>query len=438
MEKLSKNQKSLISIHIIRMILELFISTFLTSHILSFSADNVLGTGLLNVGLFFVAEFAVYAILYYFICFYVDRSNRIGFLRVGIFVNLCLLVLLVFFGEQLASWVILAGVIVGISDAFYYPSYLVMKNEFTSRKTVKQYNISNTILTNISKVIVPTILGFLIDASSYSNIAIYIIIISVVQFVLTFLIKTKRPENSKFELKPFFKFLKETPDIRNKIRYTYFNAFLVGAKSTYKIIVIVLTIYTFKTNLSLGLFTSVFAILTILILMLFKKLDEKPNINKLAIYLIIGILPVFACVVMVAKMTKTTLIIYNFFLTIATYFSEYFGSSERDAIIKHIGRYEFIAEHQFLIETLQNISRIIAYAVLAIVGLIGNILVFKILLIVLILSNPLKYLVMYKQRIIRIEYENTALKKQTEEAVAVKSNENLNLEPTSDLNLNNN
>ena len=141
MGNLNKNQKTLISIHVIRMILELFTSTFLTSHILSFSADNVLGTGLLNVGLFFVAEFTVYAVLYYIVCFYVDKSNRIGFLRIGIFVNLCLLVLLVFFGEQLASWVILAGVIVGISDAFYYPSYLVMKNEFTSRKTVNDYNI---------------------------------------------------------------------------------------------------------------------------------------------------------------------------------------------------------------------------------------------------------------------------------------------------------
>lgn len=417
MGNLNKNQKTLISIHVIRMILELFTSTFLTSHILSFSADNVLGTGLLNVGLFFVAEFTVYAVLYYIVCFYVDKSNRIGFLRIGIFVNLCLLVLLVFFGEQLASWVILAGVIVGISDAFYYPSYLVMKNEFTSRKTVNDYNISSTILTNIAKVIVPTILGFLIDVSSYSNIAIYIIIISLIQFAISFIIKTKRPENSQFELKPFFKFLKDNKEVRNKIKYTYFNALLVGAKSTYKIIVIVLTIYTFKTNLSLGLFTSIFSILIILLLMLFKKLDNKQNSNKLWFYLLIGILPVASCVILVAKMTKVTLIVYNFFLTLATYFSEYFGSSERDAIIKHIGKYEYIAEHQFLIETLQNISRMVAYGVLAVVGLIGNITVFKVLLIVLILSNPIKYLVMYKQRKIRIEYEMAAASKQTSEAL---------------------
>lgn len=406
-QKLNRNQNSLLIVHMIRMILELFISTFLTSHIISLNPDNIFGIGLINVGLFYVAEFAIYAILYYLICFYVDKSNRISFLRIGILVNLCLLVLLVFFGEQLASWVILAGIIVGISDAFYYPSYLVMKNEFTSRKTIKEYNISNTILTNISKVVVPTILGFLIDVSSYSNIAIYIIIISIIQFGLSFLIKTKRPENSKFELKPFFKFLKETPDVRNKIKYTYFNAFLVGAKSTYKIIVVVLTIYTFKTNLSLGLFTSLFSILTILLLMFYKKLDDKTNINKLFIYLTIGMLPVFSCILMVSKMTKTTLIIYNFFLTVATYFSEYFGSSERDAIIKHIGKYEFIAEHQFLIETLQNISRIISYGIIAAVGLIGNIFVFKILIIVLILSNPIKYLVMFKQRKIRIEFENS-------------------------------
>ena len=152
--------------------------------------------------------------------------------------------------------------------------------------------------------------------------------------------------------------------------------------------------------------------------MLFKKLDNKQNSNKLWFYLLIGILPVASCVILVAKMTKVTLIIYNFFLTVATYFSEYFGSSERDAIIKHIGKYEYIAEHQFLIETLQNVSRMVAYGVLAVVGLIENITVFKVLLIVLILSNPIKYLVMYKQRKIRIEYEMAAAAKQTTEVIA--------------------
>lgn len=405
MPHLNKTQKSLIAVHILRMILELFTSTFLTSHIISLTPDNMLGDGLFNVGLFFISQFSVYAVCYLLVSYFVDKSNRVSFLRFGIVIYVFLLVAIVFWGEQLSKWIVLAGALIGFSDAFYYSSYLVMKNELTNRKNIKNYNIHTTILTNITKVVVPTILGFLIDVSSYSNIAIYVVILSVIEFALSFMVKSNKPENSKFELKPYFNFLKENKDVKNKIKYTYFNACLVGPKSTYKIIVVILTIYTFKTNLSLGLFTSVFSIITMLLLMLYKKLDDKKLMRQTPIYHTIGFLPVIACLVMVVCLNKTTLVIYNAFLTIAIYFSEYFGSTERDAIIKNIGKYEYIAEHQFVVETLQDISRIFSYGLFVVFGLISSITAFKILLMILILSNPLKYMIMNKQRRIRKELE---------------------------------
>lgn len=409
MPHLNKTQKSLLSVHMLRMVLELFTSTFLTSHIVSLTPDNMLGEGLFNIGLFYISEFFIYAVFYLLVSYFVDKSNRVGFLRFGIFVNVFLLIAIVFKGEQISSWILLAGALVGFSDAFYYSSYLVMKTELTNRGNIKNFNIHTTIITNIIKIIVPTILGFLIDISSYSNIAIYVIILSLVQFAISFMVKSHRPENSKFELKPYFSFLKNNPDIRKKIKYTYFNAALVGAKSTYKIIVVVLTIYTFKTNLSLGLFTSIFSIITMLLLMLYKKLDSKQKIKQTPTYLTIGILPVISCIIMVLWLNKTTLIIYNAFLTIAIYFSEYFGSTERDAIIKNVGKYEYIAEHQFVVETVQDISRIIAYGLFVIIGLMSSIFAFKILLIVLILVNPIKYIVMNKQRKIRLAFEQEVL-----------------------------
>ena len=99
--------------------------------------------------------------------------------------------------------------------------------------------------------------------------------------------------------------------------------------------------------------------------------------------------------------TKTTLIIFNFALTLAVYFSDYFGSIERDAIIKNIGQYEFVAEHNMLVETIQASFKVVAYVIFVLVGFIGNILAFKILLIAFVAINPYKYFVMYKQRAIQ-------------------------------------
>ncbi len=405
MAKLNKTQKSLFSVHILRTILELFTSTFLTSHIVSVDPANALGSGLVDIGLFYISQFFVYGVIFWLVSALVDKSNRVSLLRIGIFVNACLLVALVFWGEQISHWIILAGALCGISDAFYYPSYLIMKNEINSRKYIKQFSIMSTIFTNIVKVVVPVLLGFLIDVSSYSNIAIYIMLVTIVQFIITFLIKTQKPEGSAFEPVKFMKYLKQNKSVKNKIKYTYINALLNGPKNTYNIIVVVLTIYTFKTNLSLGLFTSIFSFATMALLLLFKHFDANPKVNKFAIYLAIGILPMISCFALIFWLEKPTIIIYNFFLTVALYFSDYFGTTERDTIIRSIGRKEFIAEHQFMVETCQNISKVLSYSLFVIVGLMQSIVAFKVLLAVMIAICPIKFMVMYKQRSIRKGFE---------------------------------
>ena len=60
--KLDRNQNSLLIVHMIRMVLELFTSTFLTSHIISLDPDNIFGTGLFNVAILFIAQYVAYII----------------------------------------------------------------------------------------------------------------------------------------------------------------------------------------------------------------------------------------------------------------------------------------------------------------------------------------------------------------------------------------
>ncbi|MBR2391715.1 MAG: MFS transporter [Clostridia bacterium] len=419
MKHFEKNQKLLLTVHILRTVLELFTSTFLTSHILSVNADDILGKGLLNIGLFYISFYISYALFYLIASKFVDKSNRVTFLRIGIFINTCFLVALVFWGTVISSWIVFAGLIYGISDAVYYSCYLVMRNEYSPRTSMKDYNILSVILINIVKIIVPTILGFLIDVSSFSMVALYVVAITIVQFVITFFFNASKPQNSAFELKKFLKYLRKNKDAFSKVKFTYLNALVAGFKSTYSVIVIILTVYTFKTNLSLGIFTSLFSLVTIFLLMLYKKIDNSPKVNKLAIYLILGIMPVIGCTVMVVWMNKITLVIYNFILTIAIYFSEYFGNIERDAIIKHLGKKEFIAEHQFVCEAVQCTTRCVAYGILMLVGLFASITAFKILLICYMLINPFKFVVMYNQRKVRKSFENEQLEQQAEQIPAV-------------------
>ena len=117
----------------------------------------------------------------------------------------------------------------------------------------------------------------------------------------------------------------------------------------------------------------------------------------------VGFLPVAALVAMLIYTDTVTLVIMNFTLTIANYFSDYVGSVERDTIIKNLNQYDFVAEHQFVTEIIQIFGRIVTYGLLVVVGLFANFTALKIFLCIVIASNPIKFVVMYKQRLIRKE-----------------------------------
>ncbi len=404
-KELNRNQKSLLIVHMFRMILELFTSTFLTSHIIALSPENIFGSGLFNVAILYISQYIAYILVYWVNSYFVDKSDRTIFLRIGILVNTLFLIAIVLWGEIIANWIVLAGGICGISNAFYYSSFNVMKNELVDRIYMKKFSILTTVFTNIINIIVPTILGLLIDVSSYSTIAIYIVIMTAIQFIISLFIKYKKRDNSKLEIKKYLKYLKDNPEDRNKVKYTYFNGLLAGIKTTYKVVIIILTIFAFKTNLSLGVLSSIFSLLTIGLLLLYRKSENNPKTNKLAVYLLVGIMPLISCIIFMIFTNKITFIILNCFLTIAIYFSDYYGDAERDAIIKHLGKYEFIAEHNLIHDVLKYTVSTLVYILFIIVSSFESITIFKILLLGMIAICPFKFFMMYKQRVVRKKFE---------------------------------
>ena len=96
-----------------------------------------------------------------------------------------------------------------------------------------------------------------------------------------------------------------------------------------------------------------------LTLIAYRKSDKNPKVNKFAIYMIVGVLPVVALVAMLIYTCNVTLVIMNFTLTVVNYFSDYLGSVERDTIIKNLNQYDYVAEHQFVTEIVQIAGRII-------------------------------------------------------------------------------
>ena len=405
MEKLKSHQRALFFVNVLKVILSTFTTTFLTSHIVNLTPDNVLGQGVFNIGVMYCSQFIAYIVIYFILSYLVTKSNRTTFFRMGIVIYAVLLVAIVLFGEDIAEWIILTGALLGIGEAFYASSYIVIKNELISRTSILKFNLSVLKTSNTLNSFVPIILGFLIDITTYPRIAFFAILIAVIQFLVSFGIKPEEPIDSSFELRNYFKYLKHNKYYSRKIGVTYFDALLAGVKNTYKILCVILTIYIFQSNISLGIFTSVFSFITNFFLKKYKKSESKERKSKILAYLALGFLPFFATVAFVVHPDTITLIILNGFLTLAVQFSEYFGGCERDAVIKNINQHAYIAEHQFIYEFMMSLSIIGSYALFVFVGLKPSTEPFKILMLAFVAINPIRFLLLYKQRQVRIKLE---------------------------------
>ncbi len=228
-EKSKKDNRSTICLftsHGIYNLIRVFTSTFLTAYI--YSLTEGVYSYIWNVGVFNMVAYAVMFLTCFLFAYLVDKSNRIIYYQLACLLNMIEVVLLVFFGEKLAHFIVLAGVLQGLLWGLYYASYNVLKQEMVSRKSMKTFTVVYHISTKLINILAPILLGALIDISTYTQVAVYVVVIALFEIAVSFGVKSKRPENSSFSLKNYLKRLKNDEKFLPKMKFTYFLSFMFG------------------------------------------------------------------------------------------------------------------------------------------------------------------------------------------------------------------
>ena len=363
-KKLTSTNYALLSTHGFNYVVSVFVSTFLISYIYKISDNYVL-----NIGLFYCFNYLSMGIFSYIVSSIIDKTNRVICYRIAIIVRALFILAVVFMGEKLASIVILAGLLHGFSEAWYWCSFNVMKNELVPNSCMKRYTTLQIIENKGVNFIAPIILGTIIDADSFKTSAIIIFIMATIQIVLSFFIKSNKPENAKFDMKAFLKDIKSSEKHKELFKICFISSMLFGATTLVSPINTIIVMLTFNSNFSLGLLTGVFSAVSIVMLMIAKKLS-KAN-RSTPIYIICAITSVAATVLVTIITTKITLIIFNFvYIACSTFYSYYFDLY-RNVLLKKLKMYDDIAEYQGMIEIILEISRVIGFVLMIVTGIIG-------------------------------------------------------------------
>ena len=267
--KLNSSSYALLATHGFNYVVSIFVSTFLISYIYKISDNYVL-----NIGLFYCFNYITMGIFSYIVSSIIDKTNRVVCYRVAIIVRALFILAVVFLGEKLAGLVIVAGILHGFSEAWYWCSFNVMKNELVPNSCMKRYATLQIIEHKGVNFIVPIILGLIIDADSFKTSAIIILIMATIQIILSFFIKSRKPENSKFDMKSFFQRIKSSENNKKLFRICFIATLLYGTTSLISPVNTIIVMLTFNSNFSLGLLTGVFSAISIVMLIIAKKLSK--------------------------------------------------------------------------------------------------------------------------------------------------------------------
>lgn len=374
----NRSKNCLFMCHSITQIISLFASTFLIAHIYSFSGD--IYSYIFKVCTYNIAAYGTMGLFYVLAAKIVDSTNRISIYRLSLVVQTLLVVLFVFRGEEISNLLLLAGFIRGLSDAFYYASYNVLKQEMVSKNSIGNYVSGIYVATKIIDLVCPVILGALIDVSTYSTVAIVVCAICIIQIIISCFIKAKKPQGSKYSLKEFFGRLKQNTKAHKQVWFIYGMSFLFVNAVISRVLNICIMM-EYQNALSLGVITSLLSVATILTIIFVKKFTKAGHRNWM--FVLSAALLIGSSIIFAVNTCQWSVVVFDASLTIGSIIFKINYDAYRNGILKEAGLYQDIGEHHTVMELIYTITRLVFFSIVMLIALIKVLALFKIFLIVI-------------------------------------------------------
>ncbi len=366
MKNLKSEENIIITINAIKKVMVLFLGPFLTAYFIKTSKESII-----DLSSYYIFSYIMLAICSFIVASIIKRKFRIGMFRVGVILNFFYVMLIIILKEKIINYLPILSIVYGISSSTYWFSYNLFVINKIDNNNRTEFTVKSKIISSIIGILCPILLGSIITITDYELTAIIILVISFIQIILSFLLN---PENnnslSKFNLLKTLKIIKNNKQIR-KISIVEFFIGMNVSDGALEILITILIFNSFKTNMNLGIITTIATILSMIFVKLYGKIYK--NRNDKNIIIISGIIPVISVLILMLCKNSFTIITYNFcyviFTSILTLAREIrlFNISD-SSIIDKDNQCEFFS----LRECILNLGRIFGYILLLIAGLSMN------------------------------------------------------------------
>jgi len=302
------NYKVIFWLKILKNALTTFVESFFVLYFLTLSDNNILPLGIYK--LVFASTMFITFFLLRNIC---KTKYRINLLRIGIFLDLIYFLTIILLKENIVNYIYIVGILYGLNEGFYYSIYNIFESDGVSNKRRTKFAGNYTTFKAAFTIMFSIIYGSLIAKIGFLKSILVVISIVVIRIALSFAYKdTNIPTNKKTDLKKYISKIKNEKIIK-QVYNIYFFSGLTYSKGAFQSIVTIYIIKVFSDSFSLGIFTSIFSLISFIIGLLFaKKINKKNYSNIIKVAMTITII---SLCIMILKCNMITIILFNFFQT---------------------------------------------------------------------------------------------------------------------------
>ena len=380
--KIKSESNIIIAIDALKKIMTIFLGPFLTAYFIKTSNESMV-----DLSIYYIFSYLLLGVGIFVVASIVKNKFRIGMFRVGVVFNFIYIMAIVLLREKVVENLWLISILYGISQSTYwfpYNLFVINKVENSERTS---YTVKKNLIVYSIGVLFPIILGTAITITNFELTAIVILVISVVQIILSFMFT---PDNSVSKLKKYNMVETWNKIKKNKqIKKIFLVEFLIGfsvSDGALGTLITILIFNAFKTDMNLGIITSISTILSMGAIKLYEKNFKNKSDKKILIFS--SIIPVISVLALLFSTNNVTIIIYNLCYEIFVNGILELNRSIRlfnisdSSIIKNEDQTEFFS----IREGILNFGRILSYSILLFAGISGSTMMLNIALIVLTLS----------------------------------------------------
>ena len=348
-----KNKKILLTISFLRKFISIFFKIFF--NIFIYKNVNDLG---------FILQYNLVGVIFEFILGYFAMrfitSKNAKFIFNASFIELiiCILLLLLL-KENIIKIVYLFRIFYALEQVSYYNTKEVAIMGVNTHKTMNNYLANEFIVDSLATILTPLFSGFIIEKFSYSVLLIILSIEAFIIIMISLKLKSFYIDDKQFNMREFINKAKSYPHLKDAYRCMFYRR--ISLQGAITDLLPVLLFLRVGTELSVGTYNSIFAIISILCLYWLKYKNKKKQDKKF--YTLFAIILFASSIILVYHSNLTTLLIYYLFVNSLGTIIESESCSMIYKAINMDGLSQYKREHEVTFGFYMVIGQILSYGV---------------------------------------------------------------------------